>query len=69
MKKAPKLSNDERSEIQILNSKGYSARAIATALGRSPNTIAAEPKRNSYKDGRYINSFLLKETFGNFTFY
>jgi IS30 family transposase len=54
MKKAPKLSNDERSEIQILNSKGYSARAIATALGRSPNTIASELKRNSYKDGRYV---------------
>lgn len=47
MKKAPKLSNEDRSEIQILNTKGYSARSIARALGRSPNTIAEEIRRNS----------------------
>lgn len=54
MKKASKLTDAERSEIDILHGKGYSARSIAKALGRSPNTIAAELKRNSYQDGRYI---------------
>jgi IS30 family transposase len=54
MRKASKITDAERSEIQILNSKGYSARAIAKALGRSPNSIASELKRNSYKDGRYV---------------
>lgn len=53
MKKAPKLSSAERSELQILHGKGYSARKIASVLGRSPNTIAAELKRNSFReDGR-----------------
>jgi len=54
MKKAPKLGDAERSEIDILHGKGYSARSIARALGRSPNTIADELKRNSYRDGRYV---------------
>lgn len=53
MKKAPKVTNEERSEIQILHNKGYSARSIAVALGRSPNTVASELKRNAYEDGRY----------------
>lgn len=50
----PKLTDAERCEIDILHSKGYSARAIAKALGRSPNTVANELKRNSYQDGRYV---------------
>ena len=54
MKKASKITDAERSEIDILHGKGYSARSIAKALGRSPNTIAAELKHNSYQDGRYI---------------
>lgn len=54
MKKASKITDAERSEIDILHSRGYSARSIAKALGRSPNTIASELSRNSYKDGRYI---------------
>jgi len=54
MKKASKITDAERSEIDILHTKGYSARSIAKALGRSPNTIASELKRNSYKDGRYV---------------
>jgi IS30 family transposase len=54
MRRASKITDAERSEIEILTSKGYSARAIATAFGRSPNSIAAELKRNSYKDGRYV---------------
>lgn len=53
MKRAPKLTSAERSEIEILHTKGYSARSIAEALGRSPNTIASELKRNSCGyDGR-----------------
>ncbi|MGB2787190.1 MAG: IS30 family transposase [Candidatus Saccharimonadaceae bacterium] len=54
MKKASKVTDAERCEIDILHSKGYSARSIAKALGRSPNTIADELKRNSYQDGRYV---------------
>ena len=54
MKKASKLTDAERSEIDILHGKGYSARSIAKALGRSPNTVANEIKRNSYQDGRYV---------------
>jgi transposase, IS30 family len=56
MRKASKLTNSERSEIDILHSKGYSARSIARALGRSPNTIASELKLNSYEDGRYVSA-------------
>ncbi len=56
MKKAPKLTNAERSEIQILLHKQYSIRAIAKALGRSPNTISYEIKNNSNKDGVYLAS-------------
>ena len=54
MKKASKITDAERSEIDILHTKGYSARSIAAALGRSPNTVAAELKRNSYRDGTYV---------------
>lgn len=54
MKQAAKLTGSERSELQILHDKGYSARAIARALGRSPNTVADELKRNSGEDGAYL---------------
>ena len=54
MRKAPKLTNPERSEIDILHGKGYSARSIVRVLGRSPNTIAHELKHNSCHDGRYV---------------
>lgn len=53
MRHVSKLTDAERSEIQILHDKSYSARQIASVLGCSPNTIAAELKRNSYKDGHY----------------
>ena len=65
MRKAPKLTSAERSEIEILHTKGYSARAIARVLGCSPNTIASELTRNACgtdkrtpatKRGRYIAS-------------
>jgi len=41
------LSSTERSEIEILRNKGYSLRNIATALGRSPNTVSREVRVNS----------------------
>lgn len=44
------LCDAERSEIEILKSKGYSCRKIAIALGRSPNTISREIKVNSVTD-------------------
>lgn len=39
------LSDTERSEIEILHTKGYSIRSIAKTLGRSPNTISYELQR------------------------
>lgn len=54
MKKASKITDAERSEIEILHTKGYSARSIATVFGRSPNSIATELKRNSYVGGKYV---------------
>ena len=42
-----KLKKAERLEISILLRKDYSFREIGQALGRSPNTIANEAKRNS----------------------
>lgn len=53
MKKAPKLSDTERSEIGILLTKGYSHRDIARVLGRSPNTVSGEVRRNSSR-GSYV---------------
>jgi transposase, IS30 family len=41
------LSSAERSEISILRKRGWSMREIATALGRSPNTVSYEIKHNS----------------------
>ncbi|MCI0619691.1 IS30 family transposase [Candidatus Wolfebacteria bacterium] len=53
MKKAKKLSKAERSEIRILRDRGYSVREIARAMGRSPNTISAELRRNQV-NGTYV---------------
>jgi len=48
MMKKSKLSKAERLEISILhNEKLYSGRMIASAMGRSPNTIAYELRENS----------------------
>ena len=47
MKQATKLSLSERLEMSILLEREYSKREIAKALGRSPNTISAEIRRNS----------------------
>lgn len=46
------LSSAERDELSILWLKGYSMREIAKSLGRSPNTISYELKRNKTL-GRY----------------
>lgn len=47
MKNKGKLKRTERLEIAILLNKGYSRRGIGRALGRSPNTISYEIKKNS----------------------
>jgi transposase, IS30 family len=46
MRKATKLTLVERLNIKILLSKGYSMRAIAKAMNRSPNTVSYEIKVN-----------------------
>lgn len=43
------ISSAERLEISILKSKGYSVRRIAEKMGRSPNTVSYELKRNKTK--------------------
>ena len=47
------LTRDERAQISLLKQQGYSTRAIARALGRSPATICRELHRNRCEDGRY----------------
>jgi len=51
-KKYVGLSDAERSEIATNLGRGFSMRAIAKALERSPNTISLEVKNNSV-DGHY----------------
>ncbi len=46
MAKKPKLKLVDRLEIKILLDKGYSLRAIARSLNRSPNTISYEVEIN-----------------------
>lgn len=53
MRKASKLSRAERSEIKILHDRGCGVREIARAMGRSPNTISAEIRRNPVR-GQYV---------------
>ena len=43
------LQKTERQEIQILRYKGYSLRAIASALNRSVSTVSREVSRNQVK--------------------
>jgi len=45
--KTTKLTRAERFEISILLGKGYSMRAIARKMERSPNTISYEVRHNS----------------------
>ena len=44
---------EERCEIARLRSSGSSLRQIASALDRSPSTVARELKRNSNNNGKY----------------
>lgn len=46
------ISSVERLEISILRSRGFSLRQIAKSLGRSPNTISYELRKNKVK-GQY----------------
>lgn len=46
MAKKPKLKLVDRLEIKILLEKGYSLRAIARSLARSPNTVSYEVEVN-----------------------
>ena len=51
MVKKPKLKLVDRLEIKILLEKGYSLRAIARSMDRSPNTIAYEVEVNGGRNG------------------
>lgn len=51
MRKAKKLTRTERLDLSILLGKKHSLRAIAKALGRSPNTISEEVKKNKTRKG------------------
>jgi IS30 family transposase len=46
MKKAQKISSEEREQIGILRGQGLGVRAIAGNLGRSPSSVSDELRRN-----------------------
>ena len=48
-KRYRQLSYEERVKIEVLKAEGGSARSIAKALGRSPNTIARELKEKKVR--------------------
>ncbi len=50
------FSKEEREKSMIMIAKGFSLRAIARELKRSPSTISRELKRNSNKNGTYSPS-------------
>ena len=50
------FSIEEREKSMIMIAKGFSLRAIARELKRSPSTISRELKRNSNKNGTYSPS-------------
>ena len=47
------LTTDEREHAMIMLTEGFSFRAIARKLKRSPSTISREIKRNAKKNGEY----------------
>jgi IS30 family transposase len=61
MKCATKLTLVERDQIEILLSKGYSIRRIATALGRSPNTVSSELRRNTLGKGPDTGKYIAQK--------
>lgn len=58
------LSLDERCTISLLQREGKSIRQIATALARSPSTIAREIKRNTVKTKGYEPAYAQQQTAG-----
>ena len=52
-KRYSQLTIEERCEIAFLRSSGNSIRQIASALDRSPSTVAREIKRNTSRQGGY----------------
>ena len=44
---------EEREKSRVLFEKGFSIRAIAKELNRSPSSVKREFERNSNKDGTY----------------
>ena len=52
-KRYSQLGIEERCEISRLRTKGYSIRQIASALDRSPSTVAREINRNTSKQSGY----------------
>jgi transcriptional regulator with XRE-family HTH domain len=45
------LSKEERDRLAILKGQGFSIRAIASQLGRSPSTLSRELRRNADSNG------------------
>lgn len=52
-RKRPRLSQDERVEIEVGIKTQESIRSIADRLGRAPSTISREIERNAFCYGRY----------------
>ncbi len=47
------FSTDEREMTRVMKAQGFSIRAIARMLNRSPSTVSREFKRNQKADGTY----------------
>lgn len=43
------FTKDDRNELSILRTKGYSLRAIARTMGKSPSSVSRELRRNAVK--------------------
>lgn len=57
MRKHWKLRPEERDRIAILKAKGFSVRAIAKELDRSPSTISDEIKKNGGLKCEYVSIY------------
>ena len=47
------FSTEEQELSRVLKAQGFSIRAIARMLNRSPSSVSREFKRNSYSNGTY----------------
>lgn len=54
------LTIEERESTRVMLEKGFSFRAIAKELDRSPSTISREVQRSSYANGKYIAHYAQK---------